>query len=92
MSDKAAELRKHLYDMEALVNQGMKVYRDMLQHESADQATARLASVFLQRDNPTTVAVMAAVAVARLAAQPTVERWCPYEYVSCERAWEGKIT
>jgi hypothetical protein len=90
----AAELREHLHEMETLLDESIRVYRDTLQYESADLATARLASVLVQRDNATTVAVVLAVAVARLAAPApaAVERWCPYEYVSCERAWEGKTT
>jgi len=93
MSDTtAAELRKHLHEMERLISSTTDLYRDMIKHESADQATARLASVLKQSENPTTLAVLVAVAVARLAAPAPapVQRRCPYEYVSCERAWEGK--
>lgn len=68
-SGNAAELRTHLHEFETLLLTSVGTFRDMVQHESVDQAVARMASVLAQTNNPTTLAVMAAVAIARLAEQ-----------------------
>ena len=79
------ELRSWLADVESTVDASMATYQDMIKYESADRATARMAQVLRQVDGDS-VAVIAAIAVARLA-QRRPGPWCPYEYESCTKAW-----